>query len=99
MPKSSDIAKSNGHAPKELVSLGSASLEWYILTESARHVLNAVITKNAKEQIAESNKANPDQNKISELKSKIFKIIEITRDYRNFESKTRMKELIQQYSE
>lgn len=82
---------------KKIVPPDNSLLEWYVLTENTMHVLNAVITKNSREQIAESNKTNPDQKKISELKSKIYRAIEITRDHKNFESKTRMQEIIQEY--
>jgi hypothetical protein len=83
---------------KKTALLGSSSLEWYRLTESAMHVLNSVIVKNAHEEIAESNKANPDQDKIRELKLKISKVIAITRDTKNFESKARMQQLLEEYS-
>jgi len=82
---------------KKTLYSGSSSMEWYLLTEMSMHLLNAAIIKMDKEQIAESNKISPDQDKIRELESKIHKIVMITRDTKNFESKARMEELIQEY--
>ena len=83
---------------KKKAATDNSPLEWYRLTEITMHVLNTVVTKNAKEQIAESRKANPDQEKIRELKSKIREVMDVINDAKNFDSTTRMRQLLEEYS-
>ena len=82
---------------KKKAATDNSPLEWYRLTEITMHVLNAVIIKTTKEQMAERRKANPDRDKIMRLESKILEVITITREPKNFDSTTRMRQLLEEY--
>lgn len=78
--------------------LSSSSLDWYKLTENTRHVLNSIMTSSAKKQIEESLKENPDQEKLNGYRSISRIVSEMTRDSKNFESKERMREILEEYA-
>ncbi len=80
-------------------AVDNSPLEWYRLTEITMHVLNAAIVKSDKEILLESNKAQPDQNKINKLELKILEVITIIRDAKNFDSTSRMRQLIEEYGQ
>jgi hypothetical protein len=80
------------------VFLSYSSLDWYKLTENTRHVLNNIMTSSAKKQLEESMKDNPDQEKLVGYRSISLLISEITRDSKNFESKERMQEILEEYA-
>lgn len=80
------------------VFLSSSSLDWYKLTENTRHVLNNIMTSSAKKQLEESMKDNPDQEKLDGYRSISLIVSEMTRDSKNFESKERMQEILEEYA-
>ena len=69
-------------------------LDWYRLTESARHVLNSIITQCGRLQLEEMEKENPDLDKLNKLHELSGRAVEISRDPRNFENKQLMLEII-----
>jgi hypothetical protein len=88
--------RANGKAK---ASTNYSALDWYKLTENTRHVLNTAIVINAKKQLEERNKPNPDQSLLHELKAQSLKITEMSRDAKNFESKERMQKILKEYAE
>jgi hypothetical protein len=80
------------------VFLSYSSLDWYKLTENTRHVLNNIMTSSAKKQLEESMKDNPDQRKLEGYRSISLIVSEMTRDPKNFESKERMQEILEEYA-
>jgi len=80
------------------VFLSYSSLDWYKLTENTRHVLNNIMTSSAKKQLEESMKDNPDQEKLEGYRSISLIVSEMTRDSKNFESKERMQEILEEYA-
>ena len=88
--------KANKHAR---VFISYSSLDWYDLTESTRHVLNSVITDSAKKQVEERSKAQPNQQKLQALRMLSQNIAELSRDPKNFESKQRMEEILEEYAD
>ena len=81
------------------VFLSYSSLDWYKLTENTRHVLNNIMTSSAKKQIEESMKENPDQEKLDGYRAIRLIVSEMTRDSKNFESKERMQEILEEYAQ
>src|SRR5690606_41137342 len=69
-------------------------LDWYRLTESARHVLNSIITQCGRLQLEEMEKDNPDLDKLSKLRELSRRAVEISRNSKNFENKQLMLEII-----
>lgn len=61
-------------------------LDWYRLTETSRHVLNAVITQCGRLQLEEMDKADPDQDKLNQLRELSRKAVGISRDSRNLKA-------------
>lgn len=80
------------------VFLSYSSLDWYKLTENTRHVLNNIMTSSAKKQLEESMKDNPDKERLNGYRSITQIVSEMTRDPKNFESKERMQEILEEYA-
>jgi hypothetical protein len=80
------------------VFLSYSSLDWYKLTENTRHVLNNIMTSSAKKQLEESMKDNPDQERLDGYRAISLIVSEMARDSKNFESKERMQEILEEYA-
>lgn len=80
------------------IFLSSSSLDWYKLTESTRHVLNALLVSSTTKEVEESLKVNPNMKKIQDYQVIIKIVMDLTRESKNFESKERMQEILNEYA-
>ena len=80
------------------IFFSESSLDWYKLTEHTRYVLNHLLASTAKKFLAEHLKTNPDQSKLDDYQIITRIITELSRDPKNFESKERMKEILEEYA-
>ena len=74
-------------------------LEWYRQTESARNVLNAIITTAAKLKLKESRKSSPDQEKLAYLTSLYQEAQTVSHDSERFESIASMERIVLHYGD
>lgn len=72
-------------------------LDWYSLTESSNSILNGLIAYTAREEMKELDKAQPDQQRISELVALRTEVRNINRDSSNFQNLERMEQIIAHY--
>ncbi len=69
-------------------------LDWYGLTESSRHVLNAIIVITSRQQLLEEAKENPDLQKIAHFENQYEEAYDLLNDSENFKSLKRMREIL-----
>lgn len=72
-------------------------LDWYTKTESANSILNGLVALASREKMKESEKANPDQQRIEELLALRKEAIEAVNNNDNFSSLERMDQVIEKY--
>jgi hypothetical protein len=75
-----------------------SAMDWYKLTENARHVLNQIVSASIAEQYQEMKLEYPNQQRIEVLQEIAGKIVQAARDSSNFQSKERMIEIIEEFS-
>ncbi len=73
-------------------------LDWYSLTESANSILNGLMALASREGMLESEKLNPDQQRIAELDALRKDAIEQINTNDNFSSLEKMEAIIDKYS-
>src|ERR1700712_746533 len=69
-------------------------LDWYTRTESANSILNGLVALASREKMKESEKSNPDQQRIEELLALRKEAIEAVNNNDNFSSLERMDQVI-----
>jgi len=79
-------------------AITNSSIEWYRLTESTRHVLNAIITFTSREQLREEAKAHPDRKKINAFEKQYEEAYDLLNKNDNFKSLERMEEILNTYT-
>jgi len=72
-------------------------LDWYSRTESANSILNGLVALASRESMKESEKTNPDQQRIDELQTLRKEAIEAVNNNENFSSLERMDQVIEKY--
>lgn len=75
-----------------------SALDWYKLTENARHILNQIVSASIAEQYQEMGLDHPDQHRIEILQDIAGKAVQAARNSANFQSKERMIEIIEEFS-
>ena len=78
---------------------GSGTLAWYKATEQTRYVLNNAIAEYVHQRLAEKRRPGSDPAAVARLTRQINKIVRITRDPGNFQSISRMQQLIEEYGQ
>ena len=73
-------------------------LDWYSLTESANSILNGLMALASREGMLESEKLNPDQQRIAELDALRKDAVEQINTNDNFSSLEKMEAIIDKYS-
>ena len=72
-------------------------MDWYSRTESANSILNGLIALASRESMKESEKPQPDQQRIDELQALRKEVIEAVNNNENFASLERLDEVIEKY--
>jgi hypothetical protein len=72
-------------------------LDWFELTESAHSILHGLVALADREGMNEQNKANPDQQRIEELKALGNEAMAMVEQPENFASQEQMRKLIEKY--
>ena len=80
------------------VFYSESSLDWYKLTELTRYTLNHLLVATTKKLLEERLQIVPNENKLKDYQRIINILTDLSRDPKNFESKDRMKMILEEYS-